>query len=245
VQKFREAEKDSLIEEFSGKEGSIVTGTVQRAERGLVFIDLGRATAILPKEEQLMGEDFKPGDKIRAYLFSFDEIGKGLSLRLSRSHPRFLVELFKQEAPEIADGTVEIKFVAREAGRRSKIAVYSHEDHIDAIGTCVGPRGVRINQVSQELHGERIDVIEWSDEPANFIADSLSPAQIEGIELDEENRRAKVFVSAEMFSLAIGRSGQNVRLAAKLTGWKIDIELADVEEAKSEDSAEENLEVKE
>lgn len=223
VQKFREAEKDSLVKEFEGKENTIVSGIVQRAERGLIFIDLGRATAVLPKEEQIFGENFKPGDRIKAYLFSFDEAGRGLSLRLSRSHPRFLVELFKQEAPEIESGSVEIKFVSREPGRRSKIAVVSHDEHIDPIGACVGQRGVRINQISQELHGERIDVIEWSPDPEDFIADALSPAEIEGIELDEANKSAKVYVRDDQFSLAIGRQGQNVRLAAKLTTWKIDI----------------------
>lgn len=227
VQKFREAEKDSLVAEFAGKEGSIVSGIVQRVEKGLIFIDLGRATAVLPKEEQIFGENWKPGDRIRAYLFNFDESGRGLSLRISRTHPRFLIELFKLEAPEIAEGIVEIKFVAREPGKRSKIAVVSHEEHIDPVGTCIGSRGVRVNQVTQELHGERIDVIEWSEDPADFIADALSPAEIDGLELDEENRTARVYVSPEMYSLAIGRSGQNVRLAAKLTGWRIDIENAD------------------
>lgn len=227
VQKFREAEKDSLVAEFAGKEGSIVSGIVQRVEKGLIFIDLGRATAVLPKEEQIFGENWKPGDRIRAYLFNFDESGRGLSLRISRTHPRFLIELFKLEAPEIAEGVVEIKFVAREPGKRSKIAVVSHEEHIDPVGTCIGSRGVRVNQVTQELHGERIDVIEWSEDPADFIADALSPAEIDGLELDEENRTARVYVSPEMYSLAIGRSGQNVRLAAKLTGWRIDIENAD------------------
>lgn len=227
VQKFREAEKDSLVAEFAGKEGSIVSGIVQRVEKGLIFIDLGRATAVLPKEEQIFGENWKPGDRIRAYLFNFDESGRGLSLRISRTHPRFLIELFKLEAPEIAEGVVEIKFVAREPGKRSKIAVVSHEEHIDPVGTCIGSRGVRVNQVTQELHGERIDVIEWSEDPADFIADALSPSEIDGLELDEENRTARVYVSPEMYSLAIGRSGQNVRLAAKLTGWRIDIENTD------------------
>jgi N utilization substance protein A len=224
VQKFREAEKDSLVKEFEGKENSIVSGVVQRSEKGMIFIDLGRATAIMPKEEQIPGEFFKPGDRIKAFLFSFDEAGRGISLRLSRSHPRFLIELFKQEAPEIEEGIVEIKFVAREPGRRSKIAVLSNEEHIDPVGACVGGRGVRINQVTQELHGERIDVIEWSASPENFIVDALSPAEVEGIELDEINKQAKVYVRDDQYSLAIGKQGQNVRLAAKLTNWKIDIE---------------------
>jgi N utilization substance protein A len=244
LQKFREAEKDSLVAEFAGKEGSIVSGIVQRVEKGLIFIDLGRATAVLPKEEQIIGENWKPGDRIRAYLFNFDEAGKGLNLRISRTHPRFLIELFKQEAPEIAEGVVEIKFVAREPGKRSKVAVTSHEEHIDPVGTCIGSRGVRVNQVSSELHGERIDVIEWSEDPADFIADAMSPAEIDGIELDEENRTARVYVSPDMYSLAIGRSGQNVRLAAKLTGWRIDIETSGSEK-KEQDKKEEVAEAKE
>lgn len=245
VQKFREAEKDSLVAEFAGKEGSIVSGIVQRVEKGLIFIDLGRATAVLPKEEQIIGENWKPGDRIRAYLFNFDEAGRGLSLRISRTHPRFLIELFKLEAPEIAEGTVEIKFVAREPGRRAKVAVMSHEEHIDPVGTCIGSRGVRVNQITQELHGERIDVIEWSEDPADFIADALSPAEIEGLELDEENRTAKVYVSPEMYSLAIGRSGQNVRLAAKLTGWRIDIENSDSPKEEKQKEPEDSEEIAE
>jgi N utilization substance protein A len=250
VQKFREAEKDSLVAEFAGKEGSIVSGIVQRVEKGLIFIDLGRATAVLPKEEQIFGENWKPGDRIRAYLFNFDESGRGLSLRISRTHPRFLIELFKLEAPEIAEGIVEIKFVAREPGRRSKIAVTSSEEHIDPVGTCIGSRGVRVNQVTQELHGERIDVIEWSKDPADFIADALSPAEIDGLELDDANRTARVYVSPDVYSLAIGRSGQNVRLAAKLTGWRIDIENSDkkeetekAQEAEESEKVEEKIEV--
>jgi N utilization substance protein A len=192
----------------------------------------------MPKEEQIPGESFMPGSRIRAYLFSFDDGKSGLSLRLSRSHPRFLAELFRQEAPEIEAGQVEIKYVAREAGRRSKVAVLSHEEHIDPVGACVGARGVRINQISQELRGERIDIIEWSENPEDFIVDALSPAEVEGIELDEANKQATVYVREDQFSLAIGKQGQNVRLAAKLTMWKIDIVKEGEESKKKSDMPE-------
>lgn len=223
MQKLREAEKASLSEEFGGKEGTILTGTVQRSERGNVFIDLGRATAVLTPDEQIKGENYKPGDKIKAYLFASDENARGLSLKLSRTHPKFLIELFKQECPEIANGVVEIKAVTREPGKRSKIAVISKDEYIDPVGACVGQRGVRVNQITQELKGERIDIILWSEDPKEFIAEALSPAEVEEISLDEEKKEAKVKVREDQFSLAIGKSGQNVRLAARLTGWKIDV----------------------
>ncbi len=225
MQKLREAEKESLSEEFAGKEDSIVTGTVQRVEKNLMFIDLGRVTGVMPKEEQIRDESYRPGEKIRAYLYSFNEAGKGLSLRLSRSHPRFLIELFKQEAPEIKDGLVEIKYVAREPGRRAKMAVVSHDANLDPIGSCVGPKGSRIMTVMKELHGERIDVIEWSEDIENFIVESLSPAEISEIEVDKENKVAKVFVIQEEYAKVIGKSGQNVRLASKLTQYRIDVEV--------------------
>lgn len=230
MQKLREAEKASLSEEFGEKEGTILTGTVQRTEKGIVFIDLGRATAILAQDEQIRGENYHAGDKIRAYLFASDDNIKGLSLKLSRTHPKFLVELFKQECPEIANGVVEIKAVTREPGKRSKIAVMSKDEYIDPIGACVGQRGVRVNQITQELRGERIDIILWSEDAKEFIAAALSPAEVESIELDEEAKQAKVKVAADQFSLAIGKMGQNVRLAARLTGWKIDVITDEVEE---------------
>ncbi len=235
MQKLREAEKASLTEEFGEKEGTILTGTVQRAEKGNVFIDLGRATAVLTPDEQIKGENYKPGERIRAYLFSSDEHAKGLSLKLSRTHPKFLVELFKQECPEIANGIVEIKAVTREPGKRSKIAVFTKDEYIDPIGACVGQRGVRVNQVTQELKGERIDIILWNEDAKEFIAEALSPAEIESIELDEENRQANVKVSPDQYSLAIGKMGQNVRLAARLTGWKIDVKST--EETKAEEKS--------
>ncbi|MPL75904.1 hypothetical protein SDC9_21742 [bioreactor metagenome] len=223
VQKIREAENESIAGEFEAREGSIISGIVQRAERGNIFVDLGRTTAILPFEEQIRNEKFRPGQRIKAYLYSIEEGPRGLSIRLSRSHPKFLIELFKAESSEIADGTVEIITVAREPGSRSKIAVKSNDPRIDPIGACVGQRGVRVNSIKNELNGENIDIIKWSDDDKENIAASLSPAKVHSIEIDEEEKKAKVTVSLEEQSLAIGRGGQNVRLAAKLTGWKIDV----------------------
>ena len=223
VQKLREAERESIVGEFTDKENTIVSGVVQRIERGSVFIDLGRTTAILPYEEQITQERLRPGERIRAYLFSIEEGFRGLSIRLSRSHPKFLIELFKNESQEIASGVVEIVAVAREPGSRSKIAVKSNDERVDPIGACVGQRGVRVSAITEELSGEKIDVIEWSSDARRFIATALSPAKAISIELDETDKKATVTVAPEEQSLAIGKGGQNVRLAAKLTGWKIDI----------------------
>lgn len=223
IQKIREAEKVSVVSEFGKREGDIVTGTVQRQERGNLYIDLGRATGILPYEEQIPGERYAQGERVRAFLYSVDESPRGIFLRLSRSHPKFLSKLFELEAPEIANGTVEIKAIAREPGSRSKVAVHSKDAHIDPVGSLVGQRGVRVSTVMSELSGEKIDVIEWSEDPKKFIEDSLSPAKVMSVTLDEENRQAHVEVSEDQQSLAIGKGGQNVRLAAKLTGWRIDI----------------------
>jgi N utilization substance protein A len=224
IQKIREAEKVSVMTEFGQKEGAIVTGTVQRIERGNIFIDMGRTVGILPYEEQIPGERYKQGERVRAYLYAVEETPKGILLRLSRSHPKFLVELFKSEAPEIASGSVEVKAIAREAGSRSKIAVFSNDSHIDPIGSLVGQRGVRVSTVMSELGGEKIDIIEWNESPEKFIEESLSPAKIQKIEIDKETAKAVVTVAEDQQSLAIGKGGQNVRLAAKLTGWKIDIQ---------------------
>ncbi len=224
VQKIREAENESIADEFETKEGSIVSGVVQRIERGNIFVDLGRTTAVLPFDEQIRSDRFHPGQRIKAYLYSLEEGNRGLSIRLSRTHPKFLIELFKIESSEIAEGVVEIVSVAREPGGRSKIAVKSNDSRVDPIGACVGQRGVRVNTITNELGGEKIDIIEWSDDIRRNIASSLSPAKVIEIEIDEEEKKAKVKVSSEEQSLAIGRGGQNARLAAKLTGWKIDIE---------------------
>jgi len=227
IQKIREAEKVSVLGEFGKREGEIVSGTVQRIERGNIFVDMGRANGILPREEQIPGERYRQGERVRAYLYRVEETPKGVFLRLSRSHPRFLVKLFEVETPEIGAGSVEIKGVAREAGSRTKIAVASNDEHIDPVGSMVGQRGVRVSTVMSELGGEKIDIIEWSSDPKHFIEEALSPAKILNIEINEEEKKAIVEVSEDQQSLAIGKGGQNVRLAAKLTGWKIDIRSAE------------------
>ena len=224
MQKIREAEKVSVMSEYGKREGEIVSGTVQRIERGNIFIDMGRATGLLPYEEQIPGERFGQGERIRAYLYRVEESGKGVFLRLSRSHPKFLEKLFETEAPEIANGTVVVKSVAREAGSRTKIAVSSKDSHIDPVGSMVGQRGVRVSTVMSELGGEKIDIIEWSEDPKKFIEDALSPAKTIDVKINEAEKQATVTVSEDQQSLAIGKGGQNVRLAAKLTGWKIDIQ---------------------
>lgn len=223
IQKIREAEKVSILDQFGQREGEVVTGSVQRIDRGNIFVDLGRASGMLPYDEQIQGERYRQGERIRAYLCSVEETPRGVFLKLSRSHPQFLAKLFEQEAPELGNGSIEIKVIAREAGSRSKIAVVSHDEHIDPVGSLVGQRGVRVSTVMSELGGEKIDIIEWSDDPEKFVEDALSPARILSVDIDGENQTARVEVSPDQQSLAIGRGGQNVRLAAKLTGWKIDI----------------------
>lgn len=223
IQKIREAEKVSVVAEYGKREGEIVTGSVQRMERGAIFVDLGRTQGILSYEEQIPGEHYRQGERIRAYLYSVEESPRGVFLKLSRSHPRFLAKLFEQEAPEVANGTVEVKGIAREAGSRSKIAVASNNSHVDPVGSLVGQRGVRVSTVMSELGGEKIDVIDWSEDPKKFIEEALSPAKILSIDIDTENHSAKVTVTEDQQSLAIGKGGQNARLAAKLTGWRIDI----------------------
>jgi N utilization substance protein A len=223
IQKVREAEKMSMLEEFGEKKGEIVGGIVQRMERGALFIDLGRTTGLIPYEEQIPGERYRPGERIRAYLYSVDEGFRGVYLRLSRAHPKFVVKLFEAEVPELASGAIEIKAIAREPGSRTKIAVASLDPHVDPVGSFVGQRGVRVSTVMAALGGERIDIIEWNEDQKELIKESLSPATVLEVELDEAEHRAKVTVSEDEQSLAIGRGGQNVRLAAKLTGWNIDI----------------------
>jgi N utilization substance protein A len=223
TQRLREAERGSILTEYAGREGDVISGTVQRVERGNVFIDLGRTTAILPREEQIPGEYYRQGERVKAYLISVDETPRGIDLRLSRSHPRFLEKLFGIESPEVASGTVVLAAIAREAGSRAKVAVKSTDQNIDPVGSLVGQRGIRVNTVINELGGEKIDIIPWSENAETFIRNSLSPAKILEVEVDEANRQAKVLVEQDQFSLAIGRGGQNVRLAAKLTGYRIDI----------------------
>jgi len=226
MQKIREAEKTSVVREFGKREGEIVNGTVQRVERGNIFVDMGRATGLLPYEEQIPGERFSQGERVRAYLYRVEESPRGVFLRLSRSHPKFLEKLFESEAPELANGAVVIKAIAREAGYRSKIAAVALDNHIDPVGALVGQRGVRVSTVMSELRGEKIDIIEWSAEPKKFIEEALSPAKILNIETNDTEKTAVVNVAEDQQSLAIGKGGQNVRLAAKLTGWRIDIQSA-------------------
>jgi N utilization substance protein A len=223
IQRIREAEKLSVLDDFGKKQGEIVMGRVQRIEKGNVFVDLGRTTGILSKEEQIQGEHYRQGERIKAYLYVVEETPRGINLRLSRSHPQFVAKLFETETPEIVSGTVVIKSVAREAGSRSKVAVMSTVDNIDPVGSCVGQRGVRVSTVINELGGEKIDIIEWSGTPETFISSALSPAKIQRVELNAEEQEDTVTVAEDQFSIAIGKGGQNVRLAARLTGWKIDI----------------------
>lgn len=223
IQRIREAERESVYDEYKGKQGEIISGIVQRVEAGNVFLDLGRTTAILPREEQIRGERYRLGERIKALLFLVEQGPKGINLYLSRSHPRFLTKLFEMEVPEIANGTVEIKAVAREASSRAKIAVNSNTEGIDPVGSCVGQKGVRVGTVISELGGEKIDIIEWAEDPAVFIANALSPAKIIEVEIKSKTKEAKIIVAEDQVSLAIGKGGQNVRLAAKLTGWKLDI----------------------
>lgn len=223
IQKIREAEKSSVLDEFAQKGEEIVTGIVQRIERGNIFIDLGRAPGLLGYEDQIPGERYRIGERMRSYLYSVEESPRGINLRLSRSHPNFVRALFALEAPEVSAGVVELKEIAREAGSRTKIAVFSNDPHVDPVGSCVGQRGVRVATVISELAGEKIDVIEWSANAEKFIADALSPAKVRTVIVNEEDRQATVEVMPDQLSLAIGRGGQNVRLAAKLTGYRIDI----------------------
>jgi N utilization substance protein A len=241
VQKIREAEKESALAEFGQKAGDIVMGHVQRFERGNLYIDLGRITAVMPYDEQIPGERFKPGERIRALLLAVEETPRGIFLKLSRAHGDFLAGLFAIEVPELQSGAVEVKSIAREAGARSKIAVYATDNHIDPVGSMVGQRGARVSTVMSELGGEKIDIIEWSPDIATFIEDALSPARVINVSIiaepnAEANERghAVIEVSGDQQSLAIGRGGQNVRLAAKLTGWKIDIVSAQSGEALAE-----------
>jgi transcription termination/antitermination protein NusA len=245
MQKIREAERASIISEYGEREGEIVTGHVQRFERGNLYIDLGRATAVLPYDEQIPGERYRQGERVRALLLRVDEGVRGTFIRLSRSHPRFLTKLFETEVPELANQVLEVKGVVREPGSRAKIAVHSNDEHVDPVGALVGQRGVRVAVVTSELGGEKIDVVEWSENPAEFVKEALKPAQVMDIELIEDENRASVTVAEDQQSLAIGRGGQNVRLAARLTGWKIDIRSVGGEEKPAEEKVVEETPIEE
>jgi len=240
IQKLREAERSVLLEEFKEKQGKILSGIIQRKERGTLFIDLGKITAVIPFQEQVEGENYQPGQRIKIYIVEVRETNRGPEVIGSRARAEFLKEIFKSEIPEIANGIVEIKAIAREAGLRAKVAVSTKEKGVDPIGTCIGQRGSRIQTIITEIGGEKIDIIEHSDSPAQFITSALSPAKVASVKIsDEKNKIAKVNVKQDQLSLAIGRSGQNVRLAAKLTGWRIEVD----KEEETESNVESNKEV--
>lgn len=223
IQKLREAERNAQFSEFKGKERTLQNGIVQRVEGDTVLVDLGKATGVLFPSEQIRGERYTIGQRLKVLILHVEPAAKGPKITLSRSHPDMVRKLFELEVPEIYSGSVEIKAVAREAGSRSKIAVFSNQDGIDPIGSCVGQKGSRVQTVMAELGGEKIDIIEYSDDQVKFIANSLSPAKILNVQLNDEAKEAKVGVLEDQLSLAIGKAGQNVRLAARLCGWKIDI----------------------
>jgi len=237
-QRLNEVHNEQLLEEYGERMGDIVTGIVQQAHRRMTLVDLGRVEAILPASEQVPQERYENGQRLKVYLLEIREGGRGPSLTVSRRNEGLLKELFRLEVPEIYDGLVEIRAVAREAGLRSKVAVWSNEQGVDPVGACVGPRGSRVRAVVSELRNEKIDIIQWDPEPARFIAKALSPARVREVYLDEDDKQAEVIVPDDQLSLAIGREGQNARLAVKLTDWKIDIkpesqatEYEDTEEA--------------
>ena len=224
VQKIREAERNMVFTEFNDKKGEIVSGIIQKADGGVVVMDLGKLEGVMPVKEQISTENYKVNDKIRGYVVDVEKGAKGNpQVIVSRSHPDFVRKLFEFEIPEIYEGLIEIKSVSRDAGSRSKVAVYSKNEDIDPVGSCVGQKGIRIQNIINELHGEKIDVIEWNEDPAIYIAAALLPAQVMAVDIREGEKFAQVVVPDDQLSLAIGKSGQNARLAAKLTNWKIDI----------------------
>ena len=223
LQRVREAERANIYEEFKERESDLITGSVSQVERGNIYVDIGRTEAILPRREQIFREVYKRGDRIRAYIMEVREITKGPQIVLSRTHPGLLIRLFEMEVPEIYDGIVVIKDCVREPSGRSKVSVVSHERDIDPVGACVGTRGSRVQSIVQELRGEKIDIISWSDDIRTYAANALSPAKIQHITLFDDEGRMEVLVPDDQLSLAIGKGGQNVRLAAKLLGWKIDL----------------------
>jgi len=234
LQKIREAEREMVLEEYKSREGDIVSGIVQRIEGKNVYVDIGKTLGLMPKEEQVYGEFYKIGQRLKFYILKVDETPRGPVVLLSRAYPKLISKLFELEVPEISAGQVEIKSIAREAGSRSKIAIESKEEGIDPIGSAVGQRGTRVMAIINELGGEKIDIIEWSDDPAEFITNAISPAKVEEVRILPKNK-ALCIVLEDQLSLAIGKDGQNVRLAAKLTGWKIDVRTeAEADKAEEE-----------
>lgn len=223
VQRIREAERGMVFDNYIERQGEMVTGVVQRISNGTIFVDMGKTEALLPVTEQVPGEKYNVNDRIKVYIMDVKKTAKGPQVFLSRSHPAIVKRLFELEVPEIQDGTVEIKSIAREAGSRTKMAVYTEDENVDPVGACVGNRGVRVQAVVDELFGEKIDIITWSDDPKVLIKNVLSPAKVEEVIIDDEEKSALAIVPDYQLSLAIGKEGQNVRLAARLCGWKIDI----------------------
>jgi N utilization substance protein A len=233
IQRVRDAERDSIVKEFKTRKGELATGTVQRFEKKNIIVNLGRADAILPEKEQIPRERYRQGDRIRTYIVDVELSSRGPQIILSRTHPGLLVELFRQEVPEIYEGIVEVKGAAREPGGRAKFAVTSHDRDVDPVGACVGMRGTRVQAVVQELRNEKIDIVEWTQDQAEYVCRALAPAKVSRIILDEDERAMEVIVPDDQLSLAIGKKGQNVRLASRLTGWKLDVRS----ESEAEDEA--------
>lgn len=233
IQKLRDAERDIIFGEFRDRKGELVNGIVQRFERGNIVVNLGRTDAVLPEREQISKERYKQNDRIRAMILDIDPASRGPLVILTRSHPDFMKKLFELEVPEISEGVVEVKSVAREPGERAKIAVYSNDPGVDPLGACVGIKGSRVQAVVNELRGERIDIVPWSPDAPSFVARALSPAEVLWVVVDEDEHAMEVVVSDEQLSLAIGRKGQNVKLASKLTGWRIDVRSESVAEEES------------
>jgi transcription termination/antitermination protein NusA len=233
IQKVRDAERGVIYEEFKDSRGELINGIVQRYDRGNVVVNLGRTEAILPRREQITRERYRQGDRLRSMILDIDRSARGPQIILTRSHPDFLKKLFEIEVPEIAEGIIEIKGVAREPGERAKIAVQSHDSGVDPVGACVGVKGSRVQAVVQELRGERIDIITWTPDEPSFVARALSPAEVARVVVDEDEHSMEVIVNDDQLSLAIGRRGQNVKLASKLSGWKIDVRSVSVAEEES------------
>jgi len=242
IQRIREAEKEGAYEEYIKKQGEIVSGIVQRKEMNGFLVNLGKVETLLPFSESIPGENYRPKDRIKVIIVETKKTPKGPVVNISRANPAFLKKLFELEVPEVLQGIIEIKGISREPGRRSKVAVFSHDKNVGAVGTCIGHMGARIQNIVKELNNERIDVIEWSDDIKTMITNSLSPAKISKIDVKEADKSVHVTVPDAMLSLAIGKEGQNVRLAAKLTGWKIDILSEEGEKAKAK-AAEESVKV--
>jgi N utilization substance protein A len=243
IQKIREAERDVIYSDYEDKVGSIINGNVQRIEGGNVIVNLGRAEGILPKQEKIRGENYQPGDRIKALIYDVKKVGQKVKIMLTRASPDLVVKLFELEVPEIGEKIIEIKRIAREPGYRTKIAVSSYDMRVDCIGACVGIRGSRIKSITDELNEEKIDIIRWNESAEVLIINALKPAQITSMTLDEENKIAKVIVPDDMLSLAIGRKGQNVRLATKLTGWDIRIQGTEKDTDEASKAKEEDPEV--